>query len=181
MPARKNTHIAVLAAIAALLFIPGSLGRSELNTAGLSPETRQKAVFIYDLLKRAGLKGLALRLAMIQVAFETGLFRSKVMQQNNNFSGIMWINKPAVQKNAVKGLPFPKKEGKYFYANFKSPIDWANDYLRLLKKGSDPLKAVSVSDYVKRLAANKYFYPNYGTNYNNYLAGLNYYFKKFFV
>lgn len=139
-----------------------------------SPNTRVKLLPVYDLLINAGLQDPQLSFATSQVLFETGEFskKSKVADLNNNLSGIMFINKPGIQKNAVKGSAFPSKEGKYYYAKFKTLQDWANDYVRVLNLKNKPLQAVTVKDYVTRLAKNKYFVPNTGSAFTNYYNGV---------
>lgn len=97
-------------------------------------------------------------LSAAQVIFETGNKLSNVAKTDNNYSGIMWTNKP--YQKATKGLPFPASEGKYYYAHFASVNDWAKDFKRILSikgpKGA-PIDATSLGDYVARLYANKYF------------------------
>lgn len=122
---------------------------------------------VLSALKAAGAPATALPYLMSQVAHETGTFNSRVLTENNNASGIMYINNPAKQKNARRGLAFPKKEGKYYYANFNTLKDWAVDYLRII--GGTVLKASSLSDYAERLKKRGY----YTDSTTNYARGLN--------
>lgn len=140
--------------------------------------TQAKLLPLYNALINSGINDPQLNFALAQVLFETGNFSSKssVASKNNNYSGIMFINKPGVQKNATKGLPFPAKEGNYYYANFKTPQDWANDYIRILSLNNKPIVATSLDSFVARLAANKYFYPNTGTALTNYRNGVKKYY-----
>jgi len=107
-----------------------------------------------------------------QVQHETNNFRDKKIFDHNNASGIIWLNKPAVQKNASKGrvLPETKNSSKpYYYAKFASLKDWLTDYLRILNRAPNyPLKATSLTDYVTRLKSNGYFTDSA----QNYLKGL---------
>lgn len=112
-----------------------------------------------------------------QVQHETNNFKDKKIFDHNNASGIIFINNPAVQKNAVKGrvLPETKNSSKpYYYAKFASLKDWLTDYIRILNRSPNyPLKATSLNDYVTRLKANGYFTDSA----QNYLKGLAKYLK----
>ncbi len=122
------------------------------------------AKLVLNALIAAGAPSQVLPFLLAQVAHETGNFNSKVFTANNNASGIMFINKPLKQKNASKGLPYPKKEGKYFYANFATLKDWAVDYLRII--GKLPMQAISLPDYAAKLRARGY-YTDTVQNYSN--------------
>lgn len=135
----------------------------------------------YSALLDAGLPSGKMKLSLAQVMLETGMFGSSshIDTELNNYSGIMWINKPAVQKNASKGIPFPKREGNYFYARFQTPKDWAVDYLRILNRAPGyPLSAASPADFAARLKKNGYYTSSeaaYAKNlayYNNLLTSL---------
>lgn len=154
----------------------GGSGANRFNK--FSESVRIKLLPLYYALINAGISDTALNLALSQVLFETGQFtaKSRVAAENNNYSGIMWINKPSVQKNATKGLPFPSSEGKYYYANFKTAQDWANDYIRILSLGAKPIQATDLNSFVSRLAANKYFFPNTGKALTNYRNGVKKYY-----
>lgn len=110
----------------------------------------------------AGASPTVLPFLICQVAHETGDFDSRVFRQNNNASGIMWINKPLKQKNAKKGLAYPSREGRYFYAHFATLKDWAIDYLRVI--GRTPQSAKNLTDYANKLRARGY-YTDTATNY----------------
>lgn len=110
----------------------------------------------------AGASPTVLPFLICQVAHETGDFDSRVFRQNNNASGIMWINKPLKQKNAKKGLAYPSREGRYFYAHFATLKDWAIDYLRVI--GRTPQSAKNLTDYANKLRARGY-YTDTSTNY----------------
>lgn len=90
-----------------------------------------------------------------QVAYETGDFKSKLLKDHNNASGIVWTGK-STQKNATKGRPLPE-DPRYFYAKFDTLNDWARDYLRVLNLRSKPIQATTADDFITRLKANGYF------------------------
>jgi hypothetical protein len=110
---------------------------------------------IYKALKLAGANDRLMPILMSQVAHETAGFNSKVLQSDNNASGIMFINDPK-QKNAVRGKAFPKKESKTaHYARFNTLKDWAVDFLRII--GKTPKTATSLTDYAQKLKARRYY------------------------
>jgi IS1 family transposase len=110
---------------------------------------------IYKALKSAGANNTLMPILMAQVAHETGGFNSKVLQSDNNASGIMFINEPK-QKNATRGKSFPIKESKTaHYARFNTLKDWAIDFLRII--GKTPKTATSLTDYAQKLKARRYY------------------------
>jgi len=90
-----------------------------------------------------------------QIAYETGDFKSKLLKDHNNASGIVYTGR-ASQKNAVKGRPLPE-DGRYFNAKFTTLNDWAKDYMRVLSLKAKPLQATSPDDFITRLKSNGYF------------------------
>jgi hypothetical protein len=109
------------------------------------------------------------------VAHETGDFKSKLLYDHNNATGITFANKPALQKNATKGRPLPEAPA-YNYAKFATLKDWAVDYIRLLNKGKNkPLAATTVEDFINRLKANSYF----SATVESYLTGVKKFMKKY--
>lgn len=118
--------------------------------------TKYSAQDFINVFNKAGVNANILPFVVAQVAHETGNFKSKLLADHNNGSGITFINKPNVQKNAVKGRPLPENP-KYFYAKFDTLQDWANDHVRVLKLKSKPIEATNVDDFVNRLKANGYF------------------------
>jgi hypothetical protein len=117
---------------------------------------------IIKALIEAGASPTILPFLICQVAHETGDFDSRVFRLNKNASGIMFINKPLKQKNASKGLAYPSREGRYFYANFATLKDWAIDYLRVI--GRTPQSAKNLTDYANKLRARGY-YTDTASNY----------------
>jgi len=126
---------------------------------------------IIAALIAAGAKPDLLPWLMSQIAHETAGFNSKVLNTDNNASGIMFINKPAKQRNATRGSSFPKKEGKYYYARFATLKDWAVDYLRII--GKVPQTATSLLDLATKLRARNYYTDTVA----NYAKGLNFHYK----
>lgn len=90
-----------------------------------------------------------------QIAHETADFKSKLLKDHNNASGIVWTGTKA-QKNATKGRPLPEAPA-YNYAKFATLKDWAIDYLRVLNLRSKPIQATSPDDFLIRLKKNGYF------------------------
>jgi len=83
----------------------------------------ENAKKIYKALIDSGVNNNLLPLLMYQIAHETGGFNSKVLQSDNNASGIMFINAPK-QKNAIKGRAYPKNESNSaHYAKFNTLKD----------------------------------------------------------
>jgi hypothetical protein len=115
-----------------------------------------KAQDFVNVFSKAGVNANILPFLVAQVAHETGNFKSKLLADHNNGSGITWINNPKIQKNASKGRPLPE-DARYFYAKFDTLQDWAIDHVRVLKRGTKPIEATNVDDFVDRLKANKYF------------------------
>lgn len=115
----------------------------------------ENAKKVLAALIAAGANPIQLPLLMSQVAHETGDFDSRVFKANNNASGIMYINKPEKQKNAKKGLPFPKREGKYFYAHFASLKDWAADFMRIVSGAIR--SSTTFQQYALALKKRKYY------------------------
>lgn len=114
---------------------------------------------------KQGLSGNKLQFAMAQVAHETGGFNSRVSTVDNNFSGIKYIGKPLVQKNASKGSKSPEKNS--YYARFSNVNDWARDYIRILNNSS-ALAAKNITDFSQRLKKGGYFTDSI----ENYTKGL---------
>lgn len=143
-------------------------------------EVADIAETVLSSLIKAGFFDLNLKLALAQVFHETGIFKAGAnLVRDNNFSGIMYINKPTIQKNAVKGRKFPSKEGNYWYAKFATPTDWANDLKRILGRSPGyPLQSTSPKDFAHRLKMNKYYTDsesNYAKNLEkhfNYISTL---------
>lgn len=101
--------------------------------------------------------------AAAQVMHETNGLKSRVSKDDNNLSGIMWINKP--YQNATRGTARPRAEGGY-YARYADKRDWAKDFIRVVSFGTKPVAAASLQDYVNRLADNKYFTDSRQNYYN---------------
>lgn len=122
------------------------------------------AKLILNALINAGVNASVIPFLMAQIAHETNGFKSRVLKTDNNASGIMFINKPTKQLNAVKGSRYPANEGKYFYARFNTLNDWAKDYLRVLGKTAQT--ATSLADFAQKLK-NRRYYTDTVKNYTN--------------
>lgn len=145
-----------------------------INFSKFSNDSAAKLSMLQDSLIKGGFEMPQLKFALAQLLHETGNFttKSKVAPNNTNYSGIVYINKPNVQKNAVKGTPFPAKEGKYFYAKFATVADWAADFKRVLNLKNKPIKAIDLLDYYNKLTDNKYYDTRYPQQRAAYKAGL---------
>ena len=131
----------------------------------------QYLLLVADTLKQAGFNDTQIKLALAQVAHETGFFDElrSPFARNTNYSGIMFINNPNRHKNAVRGSAFPSAEGRYYYAKFDTPLDWAIDYKRILNlMPGKPIEQTNVSDWVNGLVSNHYFTDTSG----NYKRGM---------
>lgn len=124
-----------------------------------SQEVADTANIAYQGLQDAGFSAVPLKLAFAQAFHETGAFKAgNSLVDDNNFSGIMFINKPGIQKNATRGRRFPTKEGNYYYAKFATPKDWAIDLYRILNRPPNyPIQAKNAVDFAHKLKLNKYY------------------------
>jgi len=130
-----------------------------------------KLLALQNALMRLGVKQPQLDFVLSQILHETGVFtsRSKVARENNNYTGIKWLNKS--YQLATKGTRVPDSEFDFrnperptnFYAKFDSIDGWAKDFLRIvsLKRSGNnlgrPIEAITLPDYVSRLKANGFF------------------------
>jgi len=115
---------------------------------------------VLQALAAAGAPVTAIPFLMAQVAHETGTFNSRVFAENNNASGIMFINNPARQKNATRGRAFPRNEWPaadrpLYYANYATLKDWAVDYLRIV--GKTVQQAKTLEQYATALKNRRYY------------------------
>jgi uncharacterized FlgJ-related protein len=110
-----------------------------------------------------------------QVAHETGNFKSKLLYDHNNATGITFANNSKLQKNATKGRPLPE-DGRYNYAKFDTLKDWSVDYVRLINRGKNKaIEATTVEEYLRRLKANNFFTATI----ESYTAGVKNFLKKY--
>lgn len=128
---------------------------------------------IVQALTAAGAAPVLIPKLMAQIALETAGFNSRVFKENNNGSGIMFINNPTRQKNATRGRLYPANEQpkdpskpRLYYANFASLKDWAVDYLRLVKKAAE--QTSNFEQFAVALKNRKY----YGANVTDYTKGM---------
>lgn len=151
-----------------------------------------KLTQLQDSLIKAGLKDPQLKYALAQILFETGRFtaKSKVAAENNNFSGIKWLNKK--YQKATRGTLAPPSERVAdinspvnYYAKFDNIDDYAKDFVRIISLqraanlSGKPITAPSLTAYVDRLALNGYFDGNTAAKRLNYYKGTKKYFDMF--
>lgn len=120
----------------------------------ITDNAKQQLAYVQQALRNAGFPMNAEQFAMVMAYGETAGFTSNVFKQDNNASGIKWLNKP--YQVATRGLPAPKSEGGY-YAHFSNLQAWANDLKRILSFGAKPIQATTLPDFVHRLKQNHYF------------------------
>lgn len=187
---KKSKTILILLSIGALLLMAkkGKAMAKKLTFTKFKNTVANKLLSIQNYLIDLGLNDLQLRLVLAQVLYETGQFtsKSKIAELNNNFSGIKYICKPTIQKNATKGSQVPPNERLTpdtcinYYAKFPSYKDWAIDYIRILslKRQKNtlgrPIDAENAADFVARLGQNGYFDVK---GIKNYTAGVKKYFE----
>ena len=96
-----------------------------------------------------------LGMLMLQVALETGGFKSHVAQVNN-MSGIKWNPKGKVVKGEYDSkIVSPEGDN---YAGFDSLDSWADKYYQIINRGTNkPLDAENIDDFAARLKENGYF------------------------
>ena len=114
-------------------------------------------------------KGLIRIYAIAQIMLESDWLTSSVANEDNNYSGINWINRP--YQNATRGRSKPASEGGGYYAHFNNFNDYLADFKRILSLNTGgkgrPIDATSAAEYGERLRANHYFTdPNYHTKFN---------------
>lgn len=151
-----------------------------------------KLIQLQDSLIKAGLKEPQLKYALAQLLFETGRFttKSKVATENNNYSGIKWLNKK--YQKATRGTLAPASERVAdinspinYYAKFETIDDYAKDFVRILSLqraanlSGKPITATTLTAFADRLALNGYFDGNTAQKRLNYYKGLKKYFDMF--
>lgn len=111
-----------------------------------------------DPITGSPLSSLQQQLLLSQAIHETGLFTSnpnwKNINSDNNYAGI-----------TAHGSYQGDASG---YAVYPSIQSFVNDWLNILSNGSQPLEAVSISDFASRLKSNGY-YTDSLSNYQNAL------------
>ena len=150
---------------------------SSVNFASLVPVLGTSAVSVLtnvsNALLAAGMPANVLYFALSQVLYETAAFSSNLSTDDNNYSGIIFINDDTTQLNSYQGLPFPGSNS-YYYAGFYSVKDWATDYMRVIELGTaDPLQSSTVNDFATALKQNNYYTQDEPT----YAAGMQHYYN----
>lgn len=133
---------------------------------GYTKEQATRAWEAGTALKSLGLDDERIAWVMAQIAFETGHYKNTGAIVDNNLSGIKYFGQPG----ATPGSKAPTSEGTNPYAHYSTILDWAKDYLRIMKTVGKyrPLEASSVEEFVTRLKKNGYF----GGDLSNYTRGV---------
>lgn len=126
-----------------------------MDTKKQKTTNEQTAETFARMFTQLNAPSVAVPFMVAQVAYETGNFKSKLLRDHNNASGIVFTGK-ASQKNATKGRPLPE-DPRYNYAKFATLNDWARDYIRVLNLRAKPIQATTPEDFITRLKANGYF------------------------
>jgi flagellum-specific peptidoglycan hydrolase FlgJ len=116
---------------------------------------------------------------LAQWAQESNWGQDHKANKMNNYGGIRYIGKPAVQKNAVE---YKTTNGNGSFAAFRTVDDFVNDFIRvnnLSGYGYPAVRAASTPEQeIKALAASKYDAGGYGGGitltqiYNKYMSGI---------
>lgn len=118
--------------------------------------TQQRADAVYQALKNAGFPTTILPIAYAQSAMESGGFNSAIAIDDNNYSGILFINKP--YQKATRSLLHKLTDSGLYVAHYDTIQDWANDFKRVLSIGTNkPIDSTSITQYFTRLKANNYY------------------------
>lgn len=140
-------------------------------------------LYIYNLMRRRKFSEQLSMLIADMVAHETANFTSKLYRNDNNASGIKYINKPF-----QKATPGAKSKSGV-YAKYATLDDWANDLFRILstykelskgKDGSIHIYATNAESTIKpqfhslamRWAKVLKQHKYYQDSVNNYYRGL---------
>ncbi len=161
----------IVAAVALLWFvnsnsasgaIPGSsldLGNLEA-TFVVSQDSLNRINSLYNAMVQNGLSNQQIYLMMSQILFESGMLTDVAnynLMNQNNYGGL----------TVTSGG----------YASYNSVNDFINAYIGFLTKGSNPLGATSLTDFVNRLYTNCYTGCPPQTPQSQYFNGLNTYYK----
>lgn len=148
------------------------------------PTTKTLSNVLYNIFLSVGFPANSIKFAVAQALHETG---NKIDQPHeingHNWSGITYIGKTQLQKNAKRGNLKPQTDWNNpnipeYYAWFETVEDWARDFKRLISRSNGlkgrPIEANNLTDYAIRLKANGY----YGDTIENYSKALNYWIDK---
>ena len=115
---------------------------------------------------------IVLTYCIAQLMLESDWLTSAVGNEDNNYTGITFINKP--YQKATRGRAKPARDGGGNYAHFANFREFLTDYKRILSlnKGQGrPIDSTTAQEFYTRLKANGYFKdPNYSTKFNRVLA-----------
>lgn len=128
-----------------------------------------KAIEIFNAVKFWGINENLARIIVAQSAHETAGFTSLIFRQNNNAFGMKYVG----QSQALG-----EKNG---YANYSSLANSVADLVRWIQAKRSPLINLlapikTTSEYVSFLKAYNYFEDDI----NNYLNGVNHWFKQLY-
>lgn len=183
----KKAYKYILLTIAGLLLYRFTKAGTMTKFSKFTNSEALKLLALQNSMMIAGIKNPQLDFALAQLLFETGKFTNKstVAAENNNYSGIKWLNKP--YQKATRGSLAPASERLpyesplNYYAKYANINDWAIDFKRLLslKRTANnlgaPIKATTPEEFVKRLKLNSYF----GGSESVYLRGIKNFLAKF--
>lgn len=88
------------------------------------------------------------------VLHESADGQSRLAKEDNNYSGLKYAGQRGAvptKRNSPEGNP---------YAHFNSFNDWFRAHMHEVTKGSQPIKATSLGEFIDRLEQNKYFTAN---------------------
>lgn len=88
--------------------------------------------WVESIAKGQGANQNLAEICAVVSAYESNNYLSPVARANNNYSGIMYRGKDS--HGYTRGTPFPKKEGKYFYAKYANEKFWVMDFIRIMKR-----------------------------------------------
>lgn len=154
--------------------VPVTIAGKTLRTA------QEKIAFVQNLLSNAGFPAPLLPMYVTQVMLESAWLTSNIAKKDLNLSGIKMASSPAniaFQKKlgVTRGSAAGYGEGNY-HARYPNLIAWAQDYKRILSRGTAPLNAVDHNDFVERLYKNGYFtaegYTAYKKGFSDTLVGI---------
>ena len=130
---------------------PGTEGAKKLNKSSYSNAIKpgDYAAKVWKALTNYGFPGNSIDFVYTMCYMESGHWTNGPALKDNNPANIMWY------KGKVKGT-FIQDNGTYAI-HFKNLDEFAAELYKTLSKGSNPLGATTLEDYVHRLAINNYF------------------------
>lgn len=146
-----------------------------VSVGTVDPSTISLPQLLYgmaNLLNANGFPKVGQPYFLAQIMFESHDESSAIARDDNNYSGIRYINKPYQIATASTKHPG--------FAHFASPGAWATDYKRILSLNAGkgrPIDATSAQQFYEALNANRYFTEKeadqYRTGFNATLRKVN--------